>query len=303
MEKNILNTHGIYCLYFENANNKYYIGKSLNIKYRYAIHCRDLRNNVHHNINLQHAYNKYAVYPTIQLLEIPEIGDLSSREIYWIEQFDAFTKGYNRTGGGEGSGYGSTCPSALYDEYTYTSILYMLAYYDMSIIEIANELEVYSNVVTSIALKNSHTYLQNRFPKVYDLATSRHGMYETNRKHTDETYYKILLDLANTSDKYNVIANRYSITEGIVEDIGRGSTHKYLANKYPELYSKMLSKKGARRSGSHSGKEYPAVKSPEGIIYTFKNAKGFALQHGLHQGHFAELLNYKAKSHKGWILV
>ena len=48
---------------------------------------------------------------------------------------------------------------------------------------------------------------------------------------------------------------------------------------------------------------YPNVVSPEGIVYIIEsNAKKFALDHGLHQGHFAELLRKKLKSHKGWKL-
>jgi hypothetical protein len=39
------------------------------------------------------------------------------------------------------------------------------------------------------------------------------------------------------------------------------------------------------------------------IYSDIKNAKQFALEHNLHQGHFGDLLRGKAKSHKGWILA
>lgn len=301
--QNNLKTHGIYCLYFENDNAKYYVGKSLDMQYRYDIHCRDLRNKSHHNVELQNAYNKYKVYPSIHLLEIPDITELAIREIHWINEFDSYYSGYNRTGGGEGAGYGATSPSALYDEETYVTILYMLAYSDLAMVSIADDLGVQLNIVTSIALKKSHLYLKELYPEVYEAATNVHGNHSTARKHRKDVYYNILLDLANTSDKYNVIANRYNVNEGIVEDIGRGSTHKYLQNLYPELYSKMIQKKNTRRSGPQSGRAYPPVKSPDGLIYYVTNATKFAKEHELHQGHFAELLMGKIKSHKKWVLV
>ncbi len=44
--------------------------------------------------------------------------------------------------------------------------------------------------------------------------------------------------------------------------------------------------------------------SPDGVVYNIdSNAKAFALAHGLHQGHFAELLVGTAKSHRGWTLA
>jgi hypothetical protein len=301
--KNKLNTHGIYCLYFENSNEKYYIGKSLDIQDRYDIHCRDLRNKAHHNIELQNAYNKYKVYPSIEILEVPKVSELAKSEIHWIKEFDAYYSGYNRTGGGEGAGYGATSPSALYDEETYVTILYMLAYSKLSMVSISNELSVHVNVINSIALKKSHTYLKEVYPEVYTLATNIHGNYSTNRKHSEDIYYNILSDLANTGDKYNIIANRYNVNQGVIEDIGRGSTHKYLQQSHPEVYAKMIQKKNTRRSGPQSGRAYPPVKSPEGTVYNITNATAFAKNNNLHPGHFGDLLRGKIKSHKKWVLA
>lgn len=298
-----LNTHGIYCLFFENDNCKYYIGRSLNMLDRYNIHCRDLRNNAHHNIHLQNAYKKYGEYPSVYVLEVPQISELSDKEIYWIEEFDSFNSGYNRTGGGEGAGYGHTSPSALHDEYTYTTILFMLADTSLNMYQISEELDVSLSIVNSIALGTSHTYLQDKFPDIYYKARSKHGDFSTCRKYNDDIYYSILSDLANTNDKYKILAKKYGVTESVIEDIGRGATHKYLSNKYPELYKKMIDKVGTRRCGPQSGKDYPQVVSPNKEVYTVINATQFAKVHGLHQGHFAELLKGKAKSHKGWTIL
>ena len=301
---NLSNTHGIYCLYFENDNNQFYIGKSLDLLERKRIHDRDLRNTCHHNIHLQNAYNKYKVYPTMEILEIPNLSDLASREIYWIKEFDSYHKGYNRTGGGEGAGYGETSPSALYSEETYITILFMLANTEQSMVSISKELEVSLAVVVSIALKNSHMYLQNLYPEEYKKATGKHGDSSTVRAYPDSLYISIMNNLANTTKKLNIIALEHNVDQGIVEDISRGATHKYLSISHPEVYSLMLSKKGSRRMGSQSGNAYPSVIDPLGNIYSdITNAKAFALEHNLHQGHFGELLRGKAKSHVGWKLL
>jgi group I intron endonuclease len=44
------------------------------------------------------------------------------------------------------------------------------------------------------------------------------------------------------------------------------------------------------------------VLSPEGIEYEIFNIKRFSIEHGLNRRHLSELINKKAKSHKGWKL-
>ena len=294
---------GIYSLFFEQEDNQYYIGKSTDINYRYWIHCRDLRLNVHHNYKLQKLYKKYKVMPELFILEkVDQIENLSRKEIEWIEKVDSYNNGLNLTGGGEGAGYGHTSPSSLYDEDTYITILFMLVNSEYSKEEIARELDVSPSVVTSISLGASHKHLSIQFPLEYKKMLDKYGNYATSRSLTDNIYYDILYDLATTNMKYNVVASKYGIKDGIIEDIAAGNTHKYLKDKYPELYDSMLAKKGGRRAGPQSGLEYPKVLSPEGIEYSFRNATQFSKEHGLHQGHFAELLKNRVKSHKGWTL-
>jgi group I intron endonuclease len=49
---------GIYKI-INKINGKYYIGSAVNIKERFTRHIRELKQNKHHNINLQRAWNKY----------------------------------------------------------------------------------------------------------------------------------------------------------------------------------------------------------------------------------------------------
>ena len=79
----ILNKPGIYqILCF--ANNKIYIGQSINLKKRENTHFSLLRHNKSHNIHLQAAFDKYGEeYFRFSALEYCSIDNLDEREIYW----------------------------------------------------------------------------------------------------------------------------------------------------------------------------------------------------------------------------
>lgn len=48
---------------------------------------------------------------------------------------------------------------------------------------------------------------------------------------------------------------------------------------------------------------YPAVKSPEGLVYTFSNATVFCKEHNLSQSNINRLVNGKCQIYKGWTLA
>lgn len=87
----------IFCL----ANQRVYIGQTNNIKKRLYGHQATLRGNKHPNCYLQSAYNKYGVDMFVfRPCEYPEdtsIENLTTREAYWIDQFDAMNprRGFN----------------------------------------------------------------------------------------------------------------------------------------------------------------------------------------------------------------
>jgi group I intron endonuclease len=87
----------IYCL----ANQRVYIGQSKSIKKRLAVHQLKLKGNKHANTYLQNAYNKYGVDMFVfRPCEYPEdtsMENLTLREQYWIDQFDAMNprRGFN----------------------------------------------------------------------------------------------------------------------------------------------------------------------------------------------------------------
>lgn len=87
-------------------NNKVYIGKAKDIKTRWSVHKHQLRNNKHHNLYLQNAWNKYGENSfSFDIIEECDENSLCSREKFWIDYYNSFSSrecGYNLTDGGEG---------------------------------------------------------------------------------------------------------------------------------------------------------------------------------------------------------
>ena len=79
-------------------NNKIYVGKSKNIKYRFTEHLKCLENNKHHNIYLQNAFNKYGKEAfKLEILEECDITFIFSQENYWCNLLNTHNRsfGYN----------------------------------------------------------------------------------------------------------------------------------------------------------------------------------------------------------------
>ena len=85
-------------------NGKMYIGKSFDIKKRWANHRYELNKGAHVNNHLQSAWNKYGEC-SFEFIIIEECSEeeLNNKEIYWIKTLDTYHNGYNQTEGGEGT--------------------------------------------------------------------------------------------------------------------------------------------------------------------------------------------------------
>lgn len=93
----MLHDSGIYCI-TNTHNNKHYIGSTKNLYTRKYSHWNKLKLNKHGNIYLQRAYNKYGKENFIfTILEVCNIKELRTREIYYINKFQSFLPkyGYN----------------------------------------------------------------------------------------------------------------------------------------------------------------------------------------------------------------
>jgi group I intron endonuclease len=87
----------IFCL----ANQRVYIGQSQSVKSRLADHQKHLKQGKHINSYLQKAYDKYGVdmfvFRSVEYPEDTSVESLTTREQYWIDQFDAMNprRGFN----------------------------------------------------------------------------------------------------------------------------------------------------------------------------------------------------------------
>ena len=88
---------GIYCI--ENKiNHMKYIGQSVNIRKRWQEHRRDLNKGLHHNDNLQNAWNLYGSHSFLfTVLELCDKESLDELEKRWVATFDTMDRkhGYN----------------------------------------------------------------------------------------------------------------------------------------------------------------------------------------------------------------
>lgn len=85
------------------ADNKIYVGQSIDIEKRWKTHIRELNKGIHHNIKLQNAWNKYGENCFLfEILEECSEHELNSKESFWIKELDSYNRGYNLDLGGNG---------------------------------------------------------------------------------------------------------------------------------------------------------------------------------------------------------
>ena len=94
----VKNVRGIYKV-TNKINGKVYIGQSVDIGRRWREHMT-----TKDDIYFHKAIQKYGVENfEWEVIEQCKKKDLDEREIYWIEYYDSFNKGYNCTKGGDGN--------------------------------------------------------------------------------------------------------------------------------------------------------------------------------------------------------
>lgn len=163
---------GIYCIYFDQHPNEYYIGCSSNISTRKQNHLSALRRGSHVNAKLQNYFNKYGL-PTFEVLTHCEVSELKDLEEYYISEFDSYKSGLNLTNGRENGGYGEGNNAAKHTEEQYISVLKYLANTDMSCSNISELTGVSRSIVKSISGCRSHGYLQELYPDEYKKVVSK----------------------------------------------------------------------------------------------------------------------------------
>jgi hypothetical protein len=105
----------------------------------------------------------------------------------------------------------------------------------------------------------------------------------------------------NLNEPIKISAKLLGIDYSTLKNIANGTSHKWLANKIPEKYFKVLAHKGKRtiNTSLNKGIKY-TIQSPESTIYNVTNIAEFARQHSLNAGALGEVLRGNASQHKGW---
>lgn len=87
------------------VNDKLYIGKTeSSLEIRFGAHVRDSKRRSSENRPLYRAFNKYGADKFyIELIEFTDFPE--EREIFWIDYYNTYRKGYNATLGGDGRAY------------------------------------------------------------------------------------------------------------------------------------------------------------------------------------------------------
>lgn len=104
-----MSTTGIYKI-TNKTNNKCYIGQSVNIEKRWYNHKYSYKNSntKDYNSTFHTALRKYGIDNfSFEIIEECDITSLNEREIYWIEFYNSYYRGYNETPGGDN---GFSCP-------------------------------------------------------------------------------------------------------------------------------------------------------------------------------------------------
>lgn len=95
---------GIYAIQ-NKINKKMYIGMTTDFKDRIEYHLWELRNNKHHSIKLQRAFNKYGEdnfeYYVLEEMKESTSNQLAEKERDYIKKYDTYNNGYNCSLGGE----------------------------------------------------------------------------------------------------------------------------------------------------------------------------------------------------------
>ena len=105
----------------------------------------------------------------------------------------------------------------------------------------------------------------------------------------------------NLDQPLKVSSTILGIPYSTVKNIANGTSHKWLSNKLPEKYAKLLAHKGKRtiNSSNNKGLVYKVL-SPNNITYNVTNISEFARQYNLNAGALGEVLRGNVRQHKGW---
>ena len=215
------------------VNSKVYIGQAKNAAERWLSHIYNAKYEAKTNKEVQiihKAMMKYGIDKFhYEILEY-QIENYDEREIYWINYYNSrVPNGYNVVVGGNGVGYGTEHPSAVFDEETLMKCISEISSTQKTFTNIAKKFHCSQEVIS--AINNGERYRSDKFS--YPL------------RHTDTKYSYETLKQIRYSLKYELdltikdIANKYHVNCSQVSEINNGKIY-FVANESYPLIKKRL---------------------------------------------------------------
>lgn len=140
------------------------------------------------------------------------------------------------------------------------------------------------------------------------------GLDHSGSKYSKRTILKIFSLLYSTTITYKEIGIRTNTNQYLVANIAAGS-HRWLADEYPEQYSKLEQAKASRNACntknilSTSGR-VPKLKSPQGLVHEVSNISQFCREQEdlsinivSSRSNIAKVIKGTKKSHLRWTLA
>jgi group I intron endonuclease len=152
--------------------SKIYIGQSQDIHSRYSRHIREMTKNTHYNYKIQEAFNKYGV-PELDIIEACQVSELTSKEMFWIDEFDSCKNGLNIRDKDDSALRGPNANSAKYTRKQIIQVFELLiANTPITRKEISQATGVPVGNINCIARGASHLWLKTEFPDEYKVLES-----------------------------------------------------------------------------------------------------------------------------------
>lgn len=133
------------------------------------------------------------------------------------------------------------------------------------------------------------------------------GLGENNFKslYSNEIIEKAFLYLVDNPDKNLKQISKYTgVNYSVIGSISRGYSHMWLKEKYPIEYEKIRSSpRRGLNNASYQNLNYPAVISPDNVVYYISNLQKFCREHNLNASCMHGLLHGSRKTHKKWKLA
>lgn len=255
--------HGLCCIYkiTNIQTTKVYIGSAVNFRSRLSTHKTQLKENKHHSIHLQRAWNKYGEYSfTFSLIEfVKDKTKLLEREQFWLDVYQSAHRDY-------GYNISPTAGSSL---------------------GVKRSPEVIKRV------SEAHKGI-----RLSDEAKQKLSKHWKGHIKSEETRRK--LSEANKGKKMSEESRR-KMSEAMKGRVVKPETIAKILKTRKEkgIRPSEETKKKMSLARSDSYNRFIFI-SPDGVIYEGENLSGFCREHDLSQSNMLRVLKGLQKFHKGW---